>query len=140
MSQTMIADTRIGLCAKQGNSAKILMDSCDAYAAPDGSILLALADGMGGYGGGEVASAIAVQTAVEVFKRNGFANPRSSLEEAISLANRRIVDMQRSDPKMAQMGTTMVLAAISGGRLSVAHVGDSRAALFRGRRWSASGR
>jgi protein phosphatase len=121
-----------GLCAKQGNSSKVLMDYCDAYTSPEGSLLLALSDGMGGYGGGEVASAIAVQTTIEVFQRSGFTNVRQALAEAIQLANQRIVDKQRTEPGLAQMGATIVLAVASNGDLTVAHVGDSRAVLFRG--------
>lgn len=127
------SEARTGHCAKQGNSPKILMDYCDTFIAPDGSILLALADGMGGYGGGEVASETAVKTSVEVFASDGFANPRRSMDRAFQLANERIVNLQRSDPRLAQMGTTMVLATIVGTKVLVGHVGDSRACLFRGK-------
>lgn len=125
------SSARTGRCAKQGNSPKILMDYCDVYLGPNGSILLALADGMGGYGGGEVASETAVKTAIEVFSSDGFANPRRSMDRAFQLANERIVNMQRNDPRLAQMGTTMVLATIVGNKVLVGHVGDSRACLFR---------
>lgn len=127
------SDARTGHCAKQGNSPKILMDYCDTYVATDGSILLALADGMGGYGGGEVASETAVKTSIEIFKSDGFSNPRRSMDKAFQLANERILNLQRSDARLAQMGTTMVLASIVGTKVLVGHVGDSRACLFRGK-------
>lgn len=127
-----IATGKIGLCAKQGNSAKVLMDYCDAWVSPTGEILLALSDGMGGYGGGEVASAIAVQTSLEVFQRTGFDNPRAALAECFQLSNQRIVERQRSDPGLAQMGATLVLVTVANDEIICAHVGDSRATLFRG--------
>ena len=108
------------------------MDYCDFFASPDGSgVLIALADGMGGYQGGEVASELAVSTAIEIFQQTGFANPMASMEEAFLLANQRILEKQSQDEAYRGMGTTMVLAAMSRTQLIVGHMGDSRATLFR---------
>jgi len=95
--------------------------------------LFAVADGIGGFEAGEVASSIAVDVLKDLA-------PSDSLEEAIREANRRILESARSDEKLSGMGTTVVATRFrsAGGSSSdeplaeVSHVGDSRAYLLRG--------
>src|SRR4028118_749388 len=91
--------------------------------------LFVVADGIGGFEAGEVASSIAVGVLKEL--------PSSeSLEDAIREANRRILAASRSDEKLSGMGTTVVAARFSEKNrepvIEVSHVGDSRAYLMRG--------
>jgi PPM family protein phosphatase len=91
--------------------------------------LFAVADGIGGFEAGEVASSITVEVLREM-------EPGDSFEEAVREANRRILDSARRDDKRAGMGTTVVAVRFSGTQedpqAEVAHVGDSRAYLLRG--------
>ncbi len=107
--------------------------------------LFVLSDGMGGAAKGEVASAMAVEDRYSVSLRENAANgfPKlplhirnlltgtNSLVRAIEMANREIHEHGMHDPGCRGMGSTIVAARICGTRLSLAHVGDSRAYLFR---------
>ncbi|RPH44715.1 MAG: serine/threonine-protein phosphatase [Burkholderiales bacterium] len=95
--------------------------------------VFALADGMGGYNAGEVAAEIAVRTASQLagaLHDAGLAAP-DVLLRAVSAAHAGIVDYAHSRPECLGMATTLLVASIRGGRLTIAHVGDSRAYLLR---------
>jgi serine/threonine protein phosphatase PrpC len=98
------------------------------YVAED---LVLIADGMGGYAGGEVAAAIAAEVVGARFSEDGSAN---GLEVAVADANRQIFE-RGVEPGLEGMGTTLVAAALVGSgpvaRVLVANVGDSRAYLLR---------
>jgi serine/threonine protein phosphatase PrpC len=88
--------------------------------------LYVVADGMGGHRGGEVASELALETIQSLFlKREG------SLVTQVEEANRRVFERSQSDRNVAGMGTTLTAALVDGSRVQLAHVGDSRAYLFR---------
>lgn len=94
--------------------------------------LFAIADGMGGHAGGEVAAT----TAIEVLRRSFSANStEGGLVEAVRTANLAVWEQARSDADLHGMGTTITAAAVvsdSGAeRLALVNVGDSRAYLFR---------
>jgi serine/threonine protein phosphatase PrpC len=85
--------------------------------------LFVVADGMGGAEAGEVAS----QTVVEVFDEAAAAGELpDALEATVQTANARIYEMAQADPSRSGMGCTTTASFVSGGRLTVAHVGDSR--------------
>ncbi len=101
--------------------------------------LFVLADGMGGYNAGEVASSIAVKTTVDLVQntmpadRRGEPDPHTglmlqsiTLRDAVRRANKIIHQTARSQEECAGMGTTIVSCLMYDNRLSVAHVGDSR--------------
>src|SRR4051812_19118512 len=91
--------------------------------------LFVVADGMGGAQAGEVASEMAVKS----FEPGlGDGSPAQSLVRVIEDANRRIHDRSRSDEQRAGMGTTVTAAYVGEAEVVVAHVGDSRAYLWRG--------
>jgi len=109
----------------------------DAYSVdlldPRGNAaLLIIADGMGGYEGGEIASALAVETvrtqvcanAADWAERGWLGG---GLIESINQANQAIVDKQAERPELSHMGTTITAALIWGGRIVIGHIGDSRA-------------
>src|SRR3954464_5214897 len=101
--------------------------------------LLVLADGMGGYNAGEVASGIAVKTITNLVREGlaredlasvdrstGLTRPSIVLRDAIQRANKIIYQTARSQAQCEGMGTTVVAALFFDNRISVAHVGDSR--------------
>ncbi len=88
--------------------------------------LFILADGMGGYEGGQIASAIAVQKAADFFSEGSESFSEESLKESILCANQAILQEKDGNPKLSSMGTTMVVGAIASDTLYWAHVGDSR--------------
>ena len=116
----------------------------DAYASRAAQGLFVVCDGMGGAASGEVASRLAVQTIVD--RLNG-AEPASAgvdppadgsyrpqtvrLADAVRRSNRSVYDHAQQDARHSGMGTTLVSAWIADDVASVAHVGDSRAYLWR---------
>jgi serine/threonine protein phosphatase PrpC len=88
-----------------------------------------IADGMGGARAGEVASKIAVETFERDLPGEGSAEER--LAECVREANRRIYEVSSSEHEHAGMGTTLTAAYLDEADLAIAHVGDSRAYLFR---------
>src|SRR5256885_6001770 len=98
----------------------------DSYYAR--SPIYVVADGMGGAQAGEVASRIAADAFDEDM---GDGNPEERLAERAREANRRIFELARSDASRSGMGTTLTGALLSSDEVSIVHVGDSRAYLFR---------
>jgi len=106
--------------------------------------LYAVADGMGGYEGGEVASSIAVETLRTAYETASFEGtvsteaplPRRGREVAcaIQMANQAIMASATRDLMLAEMGTTVVAARFSPNkqRVYIGHVGDSRCYRLRG--------
>ena len=96
--------------------------------------LFIVADGMGGHSGGEVASALAVQSAEKFVADNHdkIQNSRELLARAYVESSLKIYDKAAQDsPELAGMGTTMVLLYAAGDSIYIANVGDSRAYLYR---------
>jgi len=89
--------------------------------------LYAVADGMGGHRGGEVASSLALETVQGMFERR-----EGSLADQVVEANRAVFDRSQNDRSVSGMGTTLTAALVDGGRVHLVHVGDSRAYLLRG--------
>ena len=91
--------------------------------------LFVVADGMGGAQAGEVASQLAVEAFAQGLPAEG--SPEERLAECVREANRRIHELSRSEAEHAGMGTTLTAALLDADTLSIAHVGDSRAYLYR---------
>ena len=88
--------------------------------------LYAVADGMGGHRGGEVASQLALETIEDLFRKD-----EGSLVEQVRSANHAVYVQSQEDTAVSGMGTTLTAALVEGSELQLAHVGDSRAYLLR---------
>lgn len=102
-------------------------EDCVGIDAESGFVILA--DGMGGYNAGEVASGMAVAMLSDNLKailRDGRQDHEALLNEEILKANGAIFQSAQSQPQYDGMGTTLVLALFRNNRVTVAHIGDSR--------------
>ena len=111
--------------------------------------LVVLADGMGGYNAGEVASGIAVsvvsggllpelESGRELSKvdiQSGLTHAALLLQQQIAAANKGIYEAAQTRPECAGMGTTIVAAVFHGNRVSIGHIGDSRCYRLRGEKF-----
>lgn len=88
--------------------------------------ILIVADGMGGHKAGEVASELAVNAVLESIRSNKKKDKITIIEQAISEANEKVLQVAASDEKCKGMGTTIVVATVVENILYVANVGDSR--------------
>jgi serine/threonine protein phosphatase PrpC len=93
--------------------------------------LAVVADGMGGYEGGQEASRLAVETLVEVYRDFGGDDPQAALAEALQAAHEQIRQYSFEHPELRGMGTTCTAAAIVQDALYYVHVGDTRLYLIR---------
>ena len=94
--------------------------------------LFIVADGMGGYKGGEIASALAIESAKSYIKNNFEETNREKekildlIKNAIEYANMVVYEKSKKVEELNGMGTTMDVVIIQSGRLYIGHVGDSR--------------
>lgn len=94
--------------------------------------LFVVCDGVGGRHAGEVASRLAVDSLLDAFARLSDDHVGGDvLHRAIQRVNRTLHEASNSDPAYAGMSTTVVAAHFDGRRMTIAHVGDSRAYLLR---------
>jgi serine/threonine protein phosphatase PrpC len=110
---------------RQGNQDSFLVDEKLG--------IFVVADGVGGHMGGEVASALAVETVREVLshpKANQFS-AKDVLMQAYTESSHRIFDRATQEPRLNGMGTTMVMGYFREGKLYIGNVGDSRCYLYR---------
>ena len=123
----------------QTDTGRVREHNEDTIATDPDVGLLVLADGMGGYNAGEVASGIAVKTITNLVREGlaredldaidrgtGLSRPSIVLRDAITRANKIIYQTARSQAECEGMGTTVVAALFYDNRISIAHVGDSR--------------
>jgi len=94
--------------------------------------LAIVADGMGGYEGGQEASRLAVETVRHVYDREFHGDPQQALISAFESAHANIHRYALGHPQFYGMGTTCTAVSIVANRLYFAHVGDSRLYLVRG--------
>jgi protein phosphatase len=118
------------------------------FVDPEAGIAV-LADGMGGYNAGEVASGIAVNVITngmvpelrsgrelsKVDVTTGLTHAALLLQQQIAGANKAIYEAAQQRPECAGMGTTIVAAVFCGNRVSIGHIGDSRCYRLRGEKF-----
>jgi protein phosphatase len=112
----------------------------DSVTFDDATGVAVLADGMGGYNAGEVASSMAtslIKTELthwlaKAGEQASSREVRRALETAVDNANRSIHQAARANPAYSGMGTTLVAGVFHGDKLLLGHVGDSRCYRLRG--------
>lgn len=112
----------------------------DAIAIDPATGLCVLADGMGGYNAGEVASGMAAafiktELARWLAQTGSSASPREvrrAVEICVDNANHSIFNAANSNPQYRGMGTTLVIGIFHGSRVTLGHIGDSRCYRLRG--------
>jgi PPM family protein phosphatase len=117
-----------------GCTRPVNQDSGAIVYPPDGTqrgVLIAVADGMGGHKGGEVASQKAIEVISRVYYETN-SDPRTQLKQALEQANREIHAQSQEGEQWRGMGTTCTALALRDGFAYSAHVGDSRMYLIRG--------
>ncbi|HBI12649.1 MULTISPECIES: PP2C family protein-serine/threonine phosphatase [unclassified Akkermansia] len=119
-----------GLCGDQILGARENQQDSFSILTGDDSLLLVLADGMGGYTGGELASCAAVEGFSKAFKRE-FPTPGERMKSAVDAANEQVCAVRKKGGKDEEMGTTLVAAWIGKDGLRWASVGDSLLLLIR---------
>ncbi|MDT7848559.1 protein phosphatase 2C domain-containing protein [Methylophilus sp. VKM B-3414] len=105
-----------------------------AYSYHRHAIFMVLADGMGGHQHGDVAAEIAVKTMIDAFQRESkpmIAQPAQFLREQIAQVHEVIENVRLQKRLQESPRTTIVVALIQHNKLFCAHVGDSRAYLYR---------
>lgn len=125
MNYEFCAQTHAGLLRGNNEDAVAFEDSCG---------LTILADGMGGYNAGEIASSMAIQVIREELVRwltEAGAHPnakelRRALDASVRKANADVLAAARDNASYAGMGTTLVVAVFYDARLVIGHIGDSR--------------
>ncbi|MCK5129963.1 MAG: serine/threonine-protein phosphatase, partial [Clostridiales bacterium] len=127
------------LYSKQTDKGKRRKKNEDYCYIPDGSGpygLAIVADGIGGYQGGEVASKLAVNVFCAMVKNADIKDDTSADEtlfEAMNAANTAIIDCARDNEFYAGMGTTLVAAFHRDDKMRIINIGDSRAYQFNGK-------
>src|SRR5579862_2561834 len=113
--------------------------SCAAAGAlsderPGRGLVFAVADGLGAYGGGDVASSLAIDALLDGAGRaaGDSIRPAGVLRQAFSTANQRVFDAALSGQGTRKMQTTLTSLVLSPGEIHIAHVGDCRAYRLRG--------
>jgi len=116
----------------------------DAFLVESTAGLFLVADGMGGHAAGEIASRIAVDSISEFILHTKeddgtwphaydeqYTRTTNRLMAALRMANQRVLEAMKKDARLRGMGTTVVACMADDEKMSVAHVGDSRAYLIR---------
>lgn len=124
----------------QTDPGRIRANNEDSAAFDETTQLAVLADGMGGYNAGEIASGMATAfIKSELSRWLSQAGPQASssevrraIEICVDNANRSIFNAANANPHYAGMGTTLVVGVFQGAKLLLGHVGDSRCYRLRG--------
>jgi protein phosphatase len=127
-------------CVGVTDTGRVREHNEDTIGTDPGIGLIVLADGMGGYKAGEVASGITVRTVLSLLKaaleredlgirdeQSGLSRPGILLRDAIQRANKLIYQTAKVQANCEGMGTTVVAGIFHDNHLTLAHVGDSRA-------------
>ncbi len=120
--------------ASQTDSGRVRENNEDAVAFDEATQLCVLADGMGGYNAGEVASGMAVDLVLSDFRcRLAEINAAGikthisqAIEKSVEEANQKVFMAALNNPAYAGMGTTLVVGLFKEDRLFLGHIGDSR--------------
>jgi len=115
-----------------GKAREINQDFIYVSEEVNGMRLCILADGMGGYKGGEIASSLATSSAKEYINKNfieiepSTENIKKLIREAMNYANKVVYEKSKEKEELEQMGTTLEICLIYGNKVYIGHIGDSR--------------
>ena len=113
-------------------------DSVTVIKNSSGEVLLAVADGMGGHRGGEIASSIAIshigKRFMEISSLGNKEDAINWIKDVVSEANVQIYKYTNENPESAGMGTTLVLAVLTNQFLLFGNIGDSSGYVFKNER------
>lgn len=135
---TVTAEARFD-CRARTDKGRVRENNEDSFRVAPELNLFVLSDGMGGQASGEVASRIATETVVHYCREAehtssapterlpGLSETSNRLAAAVRVANSAICEAAEKNPQYRGMGATVVAVQVEGDRMSVAHVGDSRA-------------
>ena len=114
-------------CERENNEDRFAYwePASDELFARKGRLVL-IADGMGGYEGGQEASRIAIETIEHVYAEATEGDPHTWLDQGFHIAHSSIQDYASRHPEFHGMGTTCAAAAIHSDKVYYAHLGDSR--------------
>lgn len=126
-------------CA-QTDPGRVRENNEDSVAFDEAMHVGILADGMGGYNAGEIASGMATafikselaRSLSEAGSQTHVGQIRRAIESCIDDANRSIFEASNANPQYLGMGTTLVVGVFQGARLMLGHIGDSRCYRWRG--------
>ncbi len=136
-------------CATLSHPGMVRSHNEDSVFVDGDAGIAVLADGMGGYNAGEVASGIAVNVVsngmlpelrsgrelTKIDVGSGLTHAAMLLQQQIAAANKGIYEAAQARPECAGMGTTIVSAVFCGNRVSIGHIGDSRCYRLRGEKF-----
>jgi serine/threonine protein phosphatase PrpC len=117
----------LALLSDVGTNRENNEDACGSHIESENCVIFAIADGVGGYEGGEIASAQAIEVTLNGFRQSPAGwGPAKRLHRAVQQANIEIHNRALTVPELRRMATTLTAAVVSEGVLYAAHVGDSR--------------
>ncbi|MCC7364216.1 MAG: serine/threonine-protein phosphatase [Dehalococcoidia bacterium] len=113
-----------------GQRRQTNQDQAVAERLPGGTVVLAVADGVGGMGGGDLASEATIEALLAECRARDGDDPVAILEAAVQAANDRVRELSTHDPAHNGMASTLVAMLIRRPRVWVVNLGDSRAYLY----------
>jgi len=122
----------LGLLSDLGTTRSNNEDFCGHQIQAPDHVVFAIADGVGGYEGGEVASKMAVEITLQAYgesPKEWGASKR--LHRAVQRANIEIYNFASTVPELRRMATTLTAVAVENGVLNATHIGDCRLFLLR---------
>lgn len=127
--------THTGMVRRNNEDCCLVIPPWSGLGIKKEACLLAVADGMGGQNAGEVASGLAIKTAVSWFENNSIETLSLHLiEEMFATINAAVWSYSQEHSEASGMGTTLTLMIIKGEKAIVGHIGDSRLYRFRNNR------
>lgn len=115
-----------------GNVRTKQEDCCGMSETPNGDVFV-VCDGVGGNVGGEKASAIAVDSVVEFFRKEKYSNVPQAINDALHYANQKILDYASVYREYVGMATTICVLLLQDKNAFIAHIGDSRIYIYLGK-------
>ena len=129
--QTTFAETDRGVVREKNEDSLLLLSPEDEKTRTEKGILAIVADGVGGAARGKTASNMAVNVMRDRYYGSSLEDPLLALKESMEAANRVILNKARQEPSCRGMATTCTAFLLLGWQGFIAHLGDSRAYLFR---------